>query len=144
MQRIERSITIDAPVEKVAERLHDPTTAPEMYPYVMEVKDIQGEGVGKHWKTVVKLFGLSFESEAKIVEHVRNERQVVRVEGGVTCTEILSFERHNGGTKVNLVLEGTVPVPVLNKLAEPVVMTLIDRQLDLAVENLKVLVEAEV
>jgi len=143
MAKVERSITINAPVEKVFAYIEDPTLNPEWLPSVMEVKDVTvtEEGVGSHFRWVYKLAGLLFEGESTTTEYIPNRRIVTQSKGGIVSTWTWTFERHDGGTKANLVVEYTIPVPVLGKLAEALVLRLNEREADLAMANIKAMME---
>jgi hypothetical protein len=62
---------------------------------------------------------------------------VEQSKGGIVSTWTYSFEPHDGGTKMELVIEYTIPVPVLGKLAEKLVLRRNEREADLAMENIK-------
>ncbi len=137
MAKIERSITINAPVEKVFTYVADPMTGPEWIPSSMEVHDVTGSGVGQHHRWTYKMAGMRLEGESTVTEYIPNERIVEESKGGVTSTWIYNFEPHNGGTKMKLGIEYTIPIPVLGKLAEKLVLRRNEREADLAMANIK-------
>jgi len=137
MAKIERSITINAPVEKVFTYIDDPINNPDWLPSYMEVHDVTGSGVGQHYRWAYKMAGLRLEGENTVTEHIPNKRRVVQSKGAVTSTWIFSFEPHNGGTKMKLDVEYTIPIPVLGKLAEKLVLRRNEREADLAMANIK-------
>ncbi len=137
MPKVERSITINAPVEKVFNYVDDPMASLEWMPGLMEVKDVSGSGVGRHIKWRYKMVGILIDGETTITEHVPNERIVEQTKGGVTSTWTLNFEAHDGGTKLGLTIEYTIPVPVLGKLAEKIVLKRNEREADLAMTIIK-------
>ena len=141
MARVEKTVTINAPVEQVFAYLDDPMTNVEWLPGVMEIRDVTGKGVGRHFGWTYKMAGLRFEGESTVTEHISNERLVVEAKGGIGSTWTWSFEAHDGGTKLNLVVEHTVPVPVLGKLAEALVLRQNEREADLAMANIKAKME---
>jgi len=143
MAKVERSITINAPVEKVFAYIEDPTLNPEWLPSVMEVKDVTvtEERVGSHFRWVYKLAGLLFEGQSTTTQYIPNRRIVTQSKGGIVSTWTWTFQPHDGGTKANLVVEYTIPVPVLGKLAEALVLRLNEREADLAMANIKAMME---
>ena len=143
MARVERSITINAPVEKVFAYIADPMSEPEWQPGAVEVKDVTltEEGVGSHDRWVYKLMGLRLEGESTTLEYIPNQRIVTQSKGGIVSTWTHTFEPHDGGTKANVVVEFTVPIPVLGKVAEAFALRQIEREADLAVANLKARME---
>jgi carbon monoxide dehydrogenase subunit G len=141
MARVERSITVNAPVEKVFAYLDDPMTQLAWLPGMVEVKDVTGKGVGSHFQWTYKMVGVHFRGRGTVIEHVSDERIVVESKGGIVSTWTWTFEPHDGGTKLNLDIEYTVPVPVLGKLAEALVLKQNEREADLAMANIKAKME---
>ncbi len=141
MIRLERSVTINAPVEKVFAYIEDPMSELEWLPSLMEVKDVVGQGAESHYRWTYKMAGLRLEGESTTTEYIPNRRIVTQTKGGAVSTWTWTFEPHDGGTKANLVVEYTVPVPVLGKLAEALVRKQNERELDLAMVNIKARME---
>ena len=137
MAKVERSITINAPVEKVFNYLADPMAQLEWLPSIMDVKDVSGSGVGQHFRWTYKMAGVLLKGETTVTEHIPNKRRVTQTKGGVTSTWIFDFETLDGGTKVQLSIEYTIPVPVIGKLAEKLVLKRNEREAGLAMQNIK-------
>ena len=137
MAKVERSITINAPVEKVFDYLDDPMTQLEWVPSSIEVKDVSGSGVGKHFKWTYKMAGILLKGETTTIEYIPNERIVTQSKGGVTSTWILSFKTQDGGTMMELDIEYTIPIPVIGNIAEKIVLKRNEREADLAMANIK-------
>ena len=103
---------------------------------------MSGSGVGKHYRYSYKMAGVLLKGEATITEHIPNERIVLQAEGGgSTSTWSYSFKMHDGATMMKLDVEYTIPVPVLGKLAEQLVLKRNEREADLAMANLKEIME---
>jgi hypothetical protein len=66
---------------------------------------------------------------------------VSQSKGGIASTWTWTFAPHDGGAKVNLVIEYTVPIPVLGKLAEKLVLRQNEREADQAMANVKAKME---
>jgi uncharacterized membrane protein len=137
MAKVERRITINAPVEKVFNYIADPMNNLEWVPSVMEIKDVSGSGVGQHHRWTYKMAGVLLKGETTVTEHLPNERIVSQGKGGVTSTWILNFKTHDGGTIMELDIEYTIPIPVIGKLAEKIVLKRNEREADLAMSNIK-------
>jgi uncharacterized membrane protein len=103
----------------------------------MEIKDVSGSGVGQHFNWKYKMVGILLEGASTITEHIPNKRIVTQSKGGATSTWTLNFETQNGGTMLELTIEYTIPVPVLGKLAEKIVLKRNEREADLAMANVK-------
>ena len=142
MEKVERTITINAPVDKVFNYIADPMTGIDWVPSMTNVKDVSGSGVGQYHRWTYKMAGILFDGETTTTEHVPNERIVTQSKGGLTSTFIFDFGAHDGGTMLKLVIEYTVPVPVLGKIAEKIVLRRNEREADLAMTNIKEAMES--
>ena len=137
MAKIERSITINAPVEKVFSYMIDPMNNLEWLPSVTDVRDVTGQGVGQRWGWTYKMMGLPLKGESELIEHIPNQRIVSKSTGGVVSTWTWTFKPEAGGTSLHLVVEYTIPVPVLGKFGERLVLSRNEREADLAMANIK-------
>jgi carbon monoxide dehydrogenase subunit G len=142
MPTINNSINISAPVEKVFAYLTDPLTNPEWLVGMSEVTDVTGSGVGQHFQWKYNMLGVPLRGESTVSEHVPNERRVVQGKGGVTSTWTLTFAPHEGGTKLDMDIDYTIPIPVLGKLAEKLVLKRNQRENQASMENIKERMEA--
>ena len=133
MAKITKTIHINAPVEKVFEYATQPANLVEFWPSMIEVKDIHaGEGVGDHYDCVYKMAGMKFEGRSECTEFAKNERLVVKNTGGIPSTFVWRYMPENGGTKVTMEAEYTVPVPLLGKLAETFIVKENEHEADAA------------
>jgi uncharacterized membrane protein len=139
MAKIEKSIIINAPVKKVFEYFCKTELQPEWMPGMVEVKDIKSteEGVGSTYKWVYKMAGKRFEGESVTEEFIPGKKVVSRSKGGINSLWTWNFEPHNGGTKVNVIIDYTIPIPVLGKIAEAVILKQNAREAELALANMK-------
>jgi len=144
MPTVERTISINAPVEKVFEYISDATNQPEFIPSQVESEFVirTEEGVGSQTRWVYKLLGIRFKGESTCTEYVPNERIVTESRGGIVSTWTYTFEPEDGGTKLTMVVDYTIPIPVLGKFAEALVLRQNEREADLANANLKAIMEA--
>jgi uncharacterized protein YndB with AHSA1/START domain len=137
MPTINNSININAPVEKVFAYTTDPTSLAEWMVGITDVKDVTGSGVGRHYHWTYKMVGIPLHGESTFTEHVPNVRAVTEGKGGVTSVFTFTFAPHEGGTKLGLDIDYTIPIPVLGKLAEKLVLKRNQRDMDMSLENLK-------
>lgn len=143
MAKVEKTITINAPVEKVFDYIDQPTNLPEIWPSLMEIKDVQTLPNGGHTdRWVYKMAGMRFEGTTEGIEHVTNQRIVSKTKGGVKSTQTWVFQPEAGGTKVTFEVEYNIPIPVLGKLAEAIIVKMNDREGDSILANLKTRMEA--
>jgi uncharacterized membrane protein len=142
MAKVEKTITIKAPVEKVFSFIK-PTNLPEIWPSLVETKDVQqlpNGGYSNRW--VYKMAGIRLEGSSEDIEYVTNERVVSRTKGGVESTQTWIFQPDAGGTKVTFNVEYTIPIPVLGKLAEAIIVKMNEHEAELLLANLKTRIEA--
>lgn len=137
MARVEKSVTIDAPLEAVFEYLRDPMSNLEWLPDMMEVTKVSGEGVGARFRWIYKMAGIALAGESTALEFVPNERFVTESKSGITSTWTWDFAPKDDGTQIDLTVDYVVPIPVLGKLAEAVVVKQNERVLDTALENIR-------
>lgn len=137
MATVEKSVTIDAPVERVFAYLRDPMSNLEWLPGMMEVTKVSGEGVGARFRWVYKMAGIPVEGESVALEFVPNERFVTESKSGIASTWTWDFAPKDGGTQIDLAVDYVVPIPVLGKLAEAVVVRQNERVLDTALEKIR-------
>lgn len=137
MPKISNTINISAPVEKVFAYVSDPMNALEWFVGMTEVKDVTGSGVGQHYHWKYTMIGVPFQGETTLTEHVPNERTVSESKGGITSTFTFTFAPHETGTKLDLEIDYTIPVPVLGKLAEKLVFKRNQREAAMSMENIK-------
>jgi len=137
MPKINKSININAPVEKVFAYITDPMNILEWLVGVVEVTDVTGSGAGQHYQWKYNMLGVPLRGETTVREHVPNERRVTEGRGGATSRWTLTLAPHEGGTKLDLEIDYTIPVPVLGKLAEQLVLKRNQREADLSMENIK-------
>ena len=143
MAEIKRSISINAPVEKVFAHIEDPVNFPEVWPSMVEVKDVEELPTGgRKYNWVYKMLGVRLEGTTETTEYVANQRIVSKSAGGIETTFVWELLPEGEGTKLNVSMEYIVPVPVLGKLAEGLIVKLNEREADTLVANMKDMLEA--
>jgi carbon monoxide dehydrogenase subunit G len=144
MVKVERSISIKAPVQKVFDYVADVKTNVEIIPGMIDVRDFMDtpNHVGAHYKWTYKMAGIKFDGETKVVKWENQKRLVTESKGGINATWDFSFVGEASGSKMSVVVEYEVPVPVLGKLAEAAVRKQNEKELELALSNVKAHVEA--
>lgn len=142
MRKAVKSITIKSPVEKIFDYISEPTNLPEIWPSLMEIKDVQrlpDGNINNRW--VYKMAGMRFEGTSEGVEHVANQRIVSKTKGGVESTQTWMFQPEGDETKVTLEIEYTIPIPLLGKLAEAIIVKMNEHEGELLLSNLKARME---
>lgn len=145
MERIEKSIVINAPVEKVFTFMAEPSHLPEIWPSMVEVKDIkQTEAhVGTSYRWMYKMAGMRFEGTSETTEYRENQRVIVENKSGIPSKFTWTYEPQGAGTKLTVNAEYTIPMPLLGKLAEPIIAKQNEREAETLLANLKVRMEGQ-
>jgi uncharacterized membrane protein len=144
MATVKKTISINAPVEKVYGYMADPTNLPEIWPSMVEVKDVKKtpDGAVSSYNWVYKMAGMRFEGTSETSEAVANQRVVVKSATGIPNRFVWTYQPEDGGTKLTVEVEYTIPVPVLGKLAEAFVVKQNEHEADVMLANLKARMEA--
>lgn len=137
MAKIERSVKINAPVEKVFEFIGDPENFLQTHPGLTNVGDVTGRGEGQTWSWSYKMMGLPFQGKAQVIRSVLNSERVERTTGGIRSTWTWRLKREDGGTQVDLTIDYTIPVPVLGKVGEWLTLRQNEREADVGMANIK-------
>jgi uncharacterized protein YndB with AHSA1/START domain len=137
MPKINNSINISAPVEKVFAYVTDPMSTLEWFVGMTEVTDVTGSGADQRSRWTYTMIGIPFHGESKFTEYVPNQRTVSKQEGGITSIITYTFAPHEGGTKLGMDIDYTIPVPVLGKLAEKLVFKRNQREAAMSMQNIK-------
>jgi uncharacterized protein YndB with AHSA1/START domain len=137
MPILNNSINISAPVEKVFAYVADPLTMPEWFVGMTEVTNVTGSGADQRSRWTYTMIGIPFHGQSKFTEYVPNQRTVAEQEGGITSIITITFAPHEGGTKLDMDIDYTIPVPVLGKLAENLVFKRNQRELAMSMQNIK-------
>ena len=141
MKKVERSILIHTEVDKVFNYITTPTTQIDWMPSMVDVKDVSGSGVETSFKWKYKMAGVKLDGESAYTEYIPNKRVVTKSQGGVESIFTFDFEPHNDGTMLKLTIEYNIPVPVLGKIGESILLKRNEREADLAMTNIKAVLE---
>ncbi len=141
MAKVERSIIINAPVDKVFSYITDPANEMEWLPSITDIRDITGQGVGKRYGFTYKMFGLPLKGQSEVLEYTPNQRYVIKSMGGIVSNWTWTFSPEDGGTRVDVLVTYTIPVPVLGKVGERLALGQVEREADYSVANIKARLE---
>jgi len=137
METIHESIDINGSIDRVFAYVENPSMHTQWLPSLMEIRNVTGSGKGQHYEWTYKMAGLPLDGESTVIAHVPNERLVIRTKGSTEGLWTFVVEPHDGGTRLDLTVEYSIPLPVLGKLAEKLVIQRNERELALAVQNIK-------
>ena len=144
MLRVEASVVINRPVEEVFAFVTTPENDPQWRSGMLESKQTSEgpKGVGTTEQGVVQLLGRRIEWTAEATEYEPNKKVKDKVAAGpMSAEQSQTFEPVEGGTRFTLVLEGETGG--FFRLAEPIVIRILQRDLEADVANLKDILEAE-
>ena len=145
MPVIERSIVINAPVEKIFKIEDDPRRLPEYLPGIVEVTDYDRtpDRIGERSRYVYKAMGMRFEGRATLKEREENKRLVSALEGGIEGTQTNTYEPEGDATKVTWRLEYTMKGGILGSIINKLfVEGQNEKNAERGLENLKGLCES--
>ena len=141
MPTIRNSIRINAPVEKVFAYVTQPTNSLEWMVSLTEVRNVTGSGVGQRWGWEYTMVGIPFQGESTVTQSVPNKLHVFTSKGGITSKFTWSFAPEQGGTRLDMDVEYSIPGKVLGRLAERLVLRRNEREAALNIHNIKEHVE---
>jgi len=137
MPKVHKSIEIKAPVNKVYSFIEDPRNGPEVITNLLEVTDVTGTGVDTRYKWTWNMAGMKFKGENTRVEDVPNKRIVMNSKGGIESTWTYNFESKGDVTVLDLDIDYKIPVPILGKVAEKLLRSRNEREMNTNLMNLK-------
>lgn len=142
MAKIEKTIFINAPVERVFAFMARPENLPEIWPSLQEVRNVQPlPNGGYRYDWTYKMAGVRVEGHAEWTEFVENQRIVDENEGGIPSTFVWIYQPEGAGTRVSVSVDYTIPGAVVGKLAEPMVHKMNEREAETVLANLKARME---
>ena len=143
MAIVKKSTQINETAEKVFNYLSDHNNEPDWMPGMIELNVISGDGknVGDQYKWKYKMAGMILNGESIVREIVPNRKIVTESSVGIKNTFTFILEPNEKGTILELNIDYTIPVPILGKLAEKIVLGKNEREADLAMENIKIQIE---
>jgi uncharacterized protein YndB with AHSA1/START domain len=143
MAKLSRRTTIHAPADEVFHFLEDKTHFPEFWPSMVEVSDIRDlPNGGKHFHWIYKMAGIRFEGDTDEVEFVENRKLVGKNEKGIESTITWLLDPHGDDTDLTFEAEYKVPVPVLGRMAEKVIVKMNENEAETILANLKTQLES--
>jgi uncharacterized membrane protein len=140
---IEKEILVKAPPETVFDYMKDPRHLPEIWPSMVEVRDVAdlaNGGCRYHW--TYKMAGVRLEGDSETVELEPGRHILQKNVGQIPSTFDWTFVSENGSTRLRTKVEYEIPETVLGKVARPFILKLNEREAESTLANLKDRVEA--
>jgi uncharacterized membrane protein len=142
LAQIRESVFINAPVEKVFAFMAEPHNLLEIWPSLLEIRNVQplpNGGYCHDW--TYKMAGMRFEGQAEWAEFVKDQRVVYKNESGIPSTFVWTYQSENSGTRVSVSVEYTIPGAALARLAEPIIHKMNEHEGETILANLKARME---
>lgn len=139
MVRIDKEITVNAPLEAVFKYISQPANWPEFWPSLIGVKNIKPLPSGGYTASYeYKMAGMRLEGRSAHTEFVPNSWMVIETYDGIKSTITWTFRaQHPNETRITLTVQYTIPIPLLGKLAEAFIVDMNDKEAELVMENIK-------
>ena len=139
VKTIVHDIQIDTPVERVFEFLVDPNHLPEIWPNIVEVKNVKKskdtQGFNFNW--TYKMSGVPFEGKCETIEYTPYERLVVKSNKALDSTITWRFQPSGRETHVTLRFEYQIPSSLLKRVNEEFVIQENEHEVEALLQNLK-------
>jgi len=136
------SILIHAPANEVFAYVDEPMNLPVWLPSIVEVRDVIGIGAGQQFEWTAKMAGLLLRGQTTVIEHVPDKCGVHQTIGMVHSTFGYSVEPQGEGTALSIEIDYSIPIPVIGRLAERVLLMRNVREFEVALVTIKDLMEA--
>ncbi|MFC1987035.1 SRPBCC family protein [Chloroflexota bacterium] len=138
MARLEKEVILEAPIEDIYNYVSDPRNLPEFWPSVIDITDLKSLPNGGYiGRWTYKMAMAYFKGKGKYVKVAPNRLLVIETSGGIGSTITWTFRSRDNITRVTLTIEYKIPVPLLRKLAEAIIVKMNDEEGDLMMANLQ-------
>ena len=145
MAHVEKSIVIEAPLDKVYARVEDNETYPDWWPNMVEQKRQTPDPleVGSRSTYKYNMMGATINGEVILETYDPPNHLIVRTTGGAAGTFDWTFATEESGTRVNVVVDYNLPGSILGKIADKLVVEKRNEaDLDEGLKKLKELLES--
>jgi uncharacterized membrane protein len=145
MKMITRDIQVNAPVDRVFDFLADPNKLPEIWPNVIEVKNVKktkaNDSYTFNWS--YKMSGMPFEGKCETLEYVPYERLVFQSIKGLDATIYWRFQPAGAATHLTLRFEYEIPSSLLKRIKDEIVTRANEHEIEAMLQNVKSRLELE-
>lgn len=138
MASVKRQIFIDVPLEAVFAFVADTPKLVGVWPGLLAVRNWSRDENGlASFDFEYQMAGFKFSGQNRDAEYVHNQRIVTKSTSGLENTITWEFFREEEGTRVNFEGEYRVPIPLLGRIAENIIVSLNELDVDVLLTNLK-------
>lgn len=145
MTRIEESIEVRAPIERVFAAITDPRRAPEWNPGIVEVRDVSDRPVrqGTTWRQTMMVMGRLMTFTCFVEQYQPPRHGVLSIEGDQGGQVVSRCEPVPNGTRVIQTFDFTLPGGKLGGLAGGLVANKLKGELTASLKRMRDTVEHE-
>ena len=144
MAKVQKNILIHASTDKVFAFMNDPRNLPEIWPSMVEVKNPVLNSIGGYdFEWVYKMAGMHFNGASKTTEWIQNKRIITQSTKGIESRFVWDYKSEGSYTRLAVEIEYKIPVPLIGKLAETVIVKQNEHEADNMLKNLKDRMEIE-
>ncbi|MEM8607170.1 MAG: SRPBCC family protein [Myxococcota bacterium] len=137
METIENGIDISSAPERVFEYVSDPSNTLDYMVSMVAVRGIEGSGEGQRFEWTYKMLGVPLDGSSVVTQSVPNQLRAMKSRGGIESEWALKIAPTENGSRLDIRIDYEIPVPVLGKLAERMVVRRNERELALSLQNIK-------
>lgn len=141
MPSYENSIVINAPLSDVFTYVNEPKTFPDWVHGMIDVHNVIGTGEGQQYEWTFKMVGMQLHGQSVAVNYIQDECAAYQSIGMIESIWTNIVEPSDGGTKLTIKVEYSIPAPVLGKLAEALTLRRNERGLNATLINAKEVLE---
>jgi ribosome-associated toxin RatA of RatAB toxin-antitoxin module len=124
MAEIHKTVTIDAPAEKVFDIVDDPENYPKYVPNVSQVVDVRRSErrIGDSFRVLYKVLGTTFEEKFTTTDYQRPTRISSSFDGGMSGTFRWAFEPLGAQTKATVDVDYRVAGGAIGKAVDSLIL----------------------
>jgi uncharacterized protein YndB with AHSA1/START domain len=142
MPRVNNEVIIHAPVEKVFHYVSQPANLQQIWPSLVEVTNeelLPNGGYRYRWK--YKMSGIQFSGFGEAIDFKRNVLLISRNVGAIESVVTFAFMSKDIQTKVTLGIDYRVPLLLLGKFTETIILKMNEKEAELILDNLRIIFE---
>ena len=143
MVMINKGLMIEVPPGKIFNFVIRPSNLTKLWPSLMEIKNeklLSNGGYCADWK--YKMAGIQLKGKSECVDVISDKWFSVIIVGSVDCKMTWTFRSKDGNTtKVTFTADYHISLPLMNRLAENVIVKMNERESEVVLDNLREFLE---
>ena len=143
MARVDKSVVISSPPEKVIAYIADVSNHPAFISSLKSVANLRGDSrkPGTGWDWTYVMAGVEISGKAETVAYTPGKQFTYKTTTGIESTFTYRVEPATGGSRLSVDVVYQIPKSLLGKMQAAVVEKLNDAEGARAVENLKAILD---